>query len=191
MTPARIMPKESTVAWTRCLFPGLRITFKALKRKETNFEPQTVGDHIRKRRLLLKLTKKAVAGILKVSQFSIINWERGDFQPSKVTTLRRIIEFLGYDPLPVGCTISERLRQRRRLMGWGQRELADHLGVDRCTVTGWELGGTILKRSHRSMVAGFLGLAEADLTREMADRWNKNHGKRSSSKPLQFSGIPR
>ena len=49
------------------------IRLKALKPKETDFEPQTIGDHIRKRRLLLKLTKKAVAGILKVSQFSIIS----------------------------------------------------------------------------------------------------------------------
>lgn len=154
-----------------------------MKPKDTDFEPQTVGNHIRKRRLLLKLTQKAVAGVLKVSQFSVINWERGDFQPSKVATLHRIIEFLGYDPLPAGQTIPERLRQKRRLMGWGQRELAEHLGVDRCTVTGWELGDTILKRSHRSMVARFLGLVEADLTCEMGDRWNKNHGKRPARKP--------
>ena len=111
-----------------------------------------------------------MADILTVSQFSIINWERGEFQPSNAATLHRIIEFLGYDPLPVGQTISERLRQRRRLMGWGQRELAEHLGVHRCTVSVWELDGTILKRSHRSMVAQFLGLPEADLTFEMADR---------------------
>jgi len=155
------------------------ISLKALKPKETDFEPQTVGDHIRKRRLLLKLTQKAVAGILKVSQFSIINWERAKFQPSKAATLHRIIEFLGYDPLPVGTTIPERLRQQRRLMGWGQRELAEHFGVDRCTVSGWELDGTILKRSHRSMVARFLGLTEADLTSEMGGRWNETHGKRA------------
>ena len=154
------------------------IRLKALKRKETDFEPQTVGDHIRKRRLLLKLTQKAVAGILKVSQFSIINWERGNFQPTKASTLHRTIEFLGYDPLPKGQTIPERLRQTRRQMGWGQRELAEHIGVDRRTVSGRELGGTILRRSHRSMVARFLGLPEADLRGEMSDRWNKNHGKR-------------
>ena len=159
------------------------IRLKALKTKETDFEPQTVGDHIRERRLLLKLTQKALASVLKVSQFSIINWELGRFQPTKASTLHRIIEFLGYDPLPKGQTIPERLRQKRRLMGWGQRELAEHLGVDRCTITGWELGGTILKRSHRSMVARFLGLAEVDLTCEMGDRWNKNHGKLSVRKP--------
>ncbi len=175
----RAMNTQGCVA----LLQRVPVRLKALKPKEFDFEPQTIGDHIRKRRLLLKLTKKAVAGILKVSQFSIINWELGRFQPSNVSTLHRIIKFLGYDPLPVGCTILERLRQKRRQMGWGQRELAEHFGVDRCTVTGWELGGTILKRSHRSMVARFLGLAEADLMGEMADRWNKNHGKRTVRKP--------
>jgi transcriptional regulator with XRE-family HTH domain len=159
------------------------IRLKALKAKETDFEPQTVGDHIRKRRLLLKLTQKALASVLKVSQSSVINWERSNFQPTKASTLHRIIGFLGYDPLPKGQTIPERLRQKRRQMGWGQRELAEHFGVDRCTVTEWELGGTILKRSHRSMVVRFLGLAEANLTCEMGDRWNKNHGKRSARKP--------
>lgn len=60
-----------------------------------------VGEHIKKRRLLLKLTQNTVASLLNVSQFSTINWERGDFQCSNVFTLHRIIEFLGYDLLTV------------------------------------------------------------------------------------------
>lgn len=154
-----------------------RIELKALKRKKTDFELRTVGDHVRKRRLELGLTQKAVAKALRVTEFTIINWEKRGLTPP-TTTMGRVIKFLGYDPLPAGQTIAERLRQKRRLMGWGQRELAEHLGVDRCTVTGWELDGTILKRSHRSMVARFLGLAEADFTSEMRDRWNESHGKR-------------
>jgi len=157
------------------------ITLKALKPKETDFEPRTIGEHVKKRRLLLNLTQKAVARALKVTQFSIINWERGDFQPSSVFTLHRIIGFLGYDPLPHGETIPERLRAKRRQLGWGQRELADHLGVDGCTIKNWELGGTIMKRSHRTRIARFLGLAEGDLMQEMAARWNANHGKRSTN----------
>lgn len=159
--------------------PFAPVTLKCLKPKETDFEPQTVGQHIKKHRLLLKLTQKALTRILKVSEFSIINWERGDFQPIRATTLHRIIEFLGYDPLPKGQTTPERLREKRRPMGWDQRELAEHLGVDRCTVTKWELGGTILKRSHRAMVARFLGLDEEIFVREMGDGWNSSHTKQS------------
>lgn len=49
------------------------IKFKALKPKESDFEPQTIGEHIKKRRLLLGLTQKSEAKMLKVTQFSIIN----------------------------------------------------------------------------------------------------------------------
>ena len=155
--------------------PSGPISLKSLRRKETDFELQTIGDHIRKRRLELKLTQKAVARSLRVSQFSVMNWERGQFQPSRAPTLRRIIGFLGYDPLPAGTTIPERLRAKRREMGWGQRELAEHLGVDRCTVTGWEAGGTTMKRVHRVLVARLLGLSEAELVADMAIRWNESH----------------
>ena len=75
----------------------LPVTFKALKPKETDLEPRTVGEHIKKRRLLLMLTTQAIARLLNISQFSVINWERDEFQPSKVVTLHRVIEFLGYD----------------------------------------------------------------------------------------------
>lgn len=158
--------------------PCLPVTLKSLRRKETDFEPQTVGEHIKKRRLELGMTQKAVARTLKVSQFSVINWERGDFQPSNVVTLHRIVKYLDFDPLPAGEAIPDRLRAKRREMGWRQRELADYLGVDRCSVTNWELGGTILKRSHRVLVARFLGVAEAELLGEMAERWFRNHEKR-------------
>jgi len=133
---AVVMPEKPQGQGGVALLPNVPITLKALKPKETAFEPQTIGEHIKKRRLQLRLTQKAVSRLLKVSQFSVINWERGEFQPSKAATLHRIIKFLGYDLLPVGRTIPERLRQERRLMGWDQRELAKHFGVDRCTVTG-------------------------------------------------------
>ena len=157
--------------------PWVPVTFKCLKPQETDFEPETLGEHVKKKRLLLRLTQKVTAHRLKVSQSSIIHWEHGDFQPSRVTTVYRIIEFLGYDPLPKGETIPERLRQKRRELGWGQRELATHFGVDRCTVTAWEGGGTIMNKAHRRMVARFLGLPESQLDREMRRRWNDSHGR--------------
>lgn len=131
--------------------------------------------HVKKRRLELGLTQKAVARSLNVSQYSVINWEGGKSKPSDVFTLHRVIEFLGYDPLPAGESIAERLRTKRRQMGWGQRELADHLGVDRCSVSNWELGGTILNRHHRALVAQLLDLPEAEVMEDMANRWNSSH----------------
>ena len=157
--------------------PSLPVSLKCLKPKDSDFAPRTIGEHVKKRRLELKLTQKAVARTLRVSQFSVINWERGRSQPTRAPTLRRIIVFIGYDPLPPGITLPDRLRAKRREMGWGQRELADHLGVDRCTVTDWEAGGTILMRDHRVRAARLLGLSEAEIMAAMAIQWHMSHRK--------------
>lgn len=58
----------------------------------------TIGDHIRKRRLDLKLTQKQVAGILGVNEMTIVNWELGHTEPLKKHTAR-IIDFLRYNPV--------------------------------------------------------------------------------------------
>ncbi len=154
------------------------IHFKALKPKETDFYPHTVGDHVRKRRLELKLTQKAVAKLLGVSPFSVLNWEKHGMTPP-TTSMGRVIEFLGYDPIPCGETVAERIRAKRRQMGWSQRELAAALGVDPCTVKDWEAGRTIMVKAHRALIARLLGLPEGELHAAMRKRWNDAHGRRT------------
>ena len=103
---------------------------------------------------------------------------KGCFQPNRPATIRRVIAFLGYDPLPHSENIPDRLRLKRRQLGWRQVDLAAHLGVQECTVRSWEAGGTILMRAHRASVAVFLGLPEDDLIRHMGDRLYASHGRR-------------
>jgi len=122
-----------------------------------------------------RAAQKQVAQDLDVTEFSIINWEQGDWQPSNVFTLHRIVKFLGYDPF-----LRDQLRGKRREMSWGQRELAAHLGVDGKTITHWEHGGTILRRSHRVAVARFLGIEEEQFVAQMGSRWSASHGKQSA-----------
>jgi len=148
-----------------------------LRRKETDFEPQTIGEHIKKKRLALGLTQKAVAKLIRVTEFSVIHWENAEHQPRNAPTLQRIIRFLGYDPLPAKTTIPDLLRANRRQQGWGQRELAKHLGVDPATVANWESGGTILKYRHRQLVATLLGLPERETQESMRRRWNMSHAR--------------
>jgi transcriptional regulator with XRE-family HTH domain len=59
--------------------------------------PQTIGDHIKKRRLELGLEQDQVADKIGVTWNSVSNWERGIYRPSK-RVLQSIIAFLGYDP---------------------------------------------------------------------------------------------
>jgi DNA-binding XRE family transcriptional regulator len=84
------------------------ITLKALKPKEADFEPQTLGEHVRKRRLELGPTQKHAAERLGVSPWTVLNWEK-DHAEAPIESIPAIIRFLGYDSFPEPKDIPERL----------------------------------------------------------------------------------
>lgn len=67
----------------------------------------TVGDHIRKRRLGRKMLQKEVAEQLGVCEPSVYNWERNASSP-EIRYMPAIIQFLGYNWATTHC------RQRAR-----------------------------------------------------------------------------
>jgi transcriptional regulator with XRE-family HTH domain len=135
------------------------ITLKALKPKETDFEPETLGGHLRKRRLEFRLTQKQAAERLGVTPWTVLNWEKDHTEPP-IESIPAIIRFLGYDPFPEPKNIPERLLAKRRAMGWSIKEAALQLGVDEGTWRNWEQGGVILYRNHRLLVARLLDLPD-------------------------------
>jgi transcriptional regulator with XRE-family HTH domain len=102
-------------------------------------EPKTIGDHIRKRRLELKLLQKNVAKHLGVCQPCAYNWESNTSQPD-IAYMPAVIRFLGYNPLPSVEGLGAQLVQRRTALGLTQKELARRLGVDPSTLARWERG---------------------------------------------------
>lgn len=150
------------------------ITLKALKPKETDFAPQTLGERVRKRRLELRLTQKQAAKRLGVSPWTVLNWEKNHTEPP-IESMGAIIRFLGYDPFPVAKSVAERLLAKRRAMGWSVKEAAGQLGVDEGTWGDWERGGVILHRNHRHLVARYLDLPEGEVDHDMGVRWNWSH----------------
>jgi transcriptional regulator with XRE-family HTH domain len=135
--------------------PCLPITLKALKPKEPDFEPQTLGEHIRKRRLELKLSQKAAGERLGVNAFTVFNWEKGKTEPP-VTVMPAIVGFLGYRPYSEPVNLAERLTAARRLRGWTIKKAARELGVDVGTWGAWELKGSIPWKRYQRMVEDFL-----------------------------------
>lgn len=85
-----------TLTWLRGILA--EIMLKAEKRKPTLHlkEPQTLGEHIRKRRLEKGLLQTDLAVILKVSEDSISKWENNKTKP-RISQLPKIIDFLGYE----------------------------------------------------------------------------------------------
>jgi transcriptional regulator with XRE-family HTH domain len=101
--------------------------------------PKTLGEHLKQKRQELRLTQKEVGEQLGVSEFTIINWEKGKTEPG-VECMPAILQFLGYDPFPAPMTLSERLRAKRRAMGWTIAEAARQIRVDEGTWGQWEQG---------------------------------------------------
>lgn len=152
-------------------------TLKCLKPKETDFEPRTLGEHIKKKRLEIKLTQREAGEQLGVTLFTVINWEYGVRKPA-IRHLPAIRQFLGYNPEHLDPkTIAERLRAKRRELGWSQKEAAQRFGVDPSTWSNWEAGSTVMTIAHRRLLAKFVGVPEAEVYAAMRKRWNDSHGR--------------
>ena len=120
--------------------------------------------------------QKDVAKQLGTDQWTLINWEKNRTEPS-LAALPAIYAFIGYDPTPEPQTIAERIKARRRALGWSMEKTAEALRVDPTAVGKWEAGGTILYREHRKRVADFISMDEKALDEEMRRAWNAAHGK--------------
>jgi transcriptional regulator with XRE-family HTH domain len=112
-------------------------------------QPQTVGDHIRRRRLGLKMFQREVAEKIGVCEPSICNWEANAAAPA-IRYMPAIIRLLGYNPLPEANGLSELLVRRRTTLGLSQKKAALDLGVDPSTLARWEQG-------EREPIGVFLG----------------------------------
>lgn len=140
------------------------LRLKGTKPRDDDFEPKTLGEHIRKRRLTLKLDQRQAAARLGVTVATVSNWEGGRAYPA-IDCIAAVLEFLGYDPFPEPKTISERLLAKRRSMGWSIRQAALELGVDPATWTDWEHGKIVRFRAHWAMIARLLRLPEREVSR--------------------------
>jgi site-specific DNA recombinase len=115
----------------------------------------TIGDHIRRRRLTLKLTQEQVGEKFGVTEASVYNWESDDSKPS-TEYMPAIIEFLGYNPLPPAKTLGERLIRHRTSLGLTQSESARRIGVDPGTLARWERDDRKPTGTHTALVKKYL-----------------------------------
>lgn len=147
--------------------PALPFCHVALKAQKPlpPFYPKslkTLGDHLKKKRLDLKLRQSDVAPKLGVDETSVHNWERGHTTPS-VNIIPKILNFLGYNPFETE-TKSPGKRYRRTL-GLTQKEFAGRLKIDPGTLRRWEKGeGRLSKESFQNLVDFFASLSTSSRT---------------------------
>ena len=141
--------------------PFCHITLKGQKPPPKAYpqELKTLGDHLRKRRLDLKLLQRQVALTLGVEEATIWNWENNYSSP-KLHYIPRIIQFLGYVPFNNQAkTLGERIVNYRRLSGITQKELAKSLGVAPTTLARWERNKGKPNKRHLPKLAHLLHLS--------------------------------
>ena len=121
--------------------PFCHFELRAARRKPANYpkEINSLGDHIRARRLDLNLLQKQAADEIGVHETTITGWE-GNATVPEVRYMPAIIQFLGYNPIPDASSLPKRLATARMALGLSQRKMAKKLGVDPSTLMGWEVG---------------------------------------------------
>jgi transcriptional regulator with XRE-family HTH domain len=98
---------------------------------------ETVGEHIKCERLRRGLRQRDLALAANADVWTVITWERHDVEPS-VKLISAIIEWLGYDPFPVGDTFGEKIKWKRKKVGLTGQELGDLLSLSYCAIEQWE-----------------------------------------------------
>jgi DNA-binding XRE family transcriptional regulator len=131
---------------------------KKLAEKAYPVSLATLGDHIRKKRLDVKLLQKDVAGVLGVHTTTIYHWERNRCQP-RLYLFPKIAKFLGYSPFPTDGepSHSEAIKAYRLMHGLSQKKMAKQLGIDPTTLANWEIRKTKPSRKLTDRVWRLLG----------------------------------
>ena len=114
-----------------------RLNLCAIREKPVAPSPQTLGDHLRLRRIGLRLTQTETARQFGVSRYGYVWWER-NFRNPDPAHAKAIIAFLGYDPRPRPTAFAEFLRWARYRLGCEQAAFASELEVPLSTLRAWE-----------------------------------------------------
>jgi transcriptional regulator with XRE-family HTH domain len=155
------------------------LIFKSLIKKPIDFEPKTIGEHIKKKRLVEGLFLEQLAAHLGVTESTVINWEKGHNRVA-LHLRPRVIEFLGYDPYPpVAETVGQKMRAKRQGLGLSIKQMARRMNVDESAWGNWERDEIILYREHQVLVAKFVGVPVEEFVQEMRVRWYMGHKKRT------------
>jgi len=119
-------------------------------------ERKTLGDHIRATRLERGVLQREVAELIVVRRGTTNKWECNRGEP-RAMDVPRILEFLGYDPLPEPACMEERMRVWRLRGGLSARAAARLIGVGEATWAAWERGSVRMSRKSRDVIQGTIG----------------------------------
>ena len=135
----------------RHLFSRLTIAKSRPKPKGYPLKLETVGDHIRKKRMDEGRTGWQIAEEIGVHKESIFNWESRNKSP-EIHSYPKIIKYLGYDPWDTGGnSLKERLGRYKRMNGFSNKVLAQQIDCDESTVNRVLTDRRVFKKSFNKI----------------------------------------
>jgi transcriptional regulator with XRE-family HTH domain len=138
------------------------LTLKALRAKDYSQNPQTLGEHLKKRRRELGLLQREAAERMGISRDTYVNWERGKTEPVSAQ-FRPVVAFLGYDPTPEPETLAERLEAKQRRLGASLAQVARYLGWDPGSLRRYLDGTWRISLDRRDALEAFLDAEDGAL----------------------------
>jgi len=132
----------------------IEIPFKIQIPKELTEEPITLGDHLRRRRLELGLYQKDVAIQIGVTASTIWNWEHG--WTVELRFMPRVIDFLGYNPIPCPEDLMGQLAWYKQVKGLTLEQLGTEMERDPEQLADWLAGRHKPCRNNQEKIERFL-----------------------------------
>lgn len=114
------------------------LRFRNLTRKGFILNPESLGQHLKSKRLLLNLTQDQVAQQMGTIREQYERWERDEISPV-VSFWPRLIRFLGYYPAP-SASPADWVLKARRLLGLSQYAMGRRVKAIAQDVRAWEHG---------------------------------------------------
>lgn len=132
------------------------LTVKSPKPKDYSEAPQSLGEHLKKRRRELGLLQREAGERMGVSAETVSNWEIGKTKPAP-SQFKPVAGFLGYDPAPEPTTLAERFEAKRRSLGTTLDQVAQYLGWDEGSLRRYLKGRWRLSSERADALERFLG----------------------------------
>jgi transcriptional regulator with XRE-family HTH domain len=146
------------VPFAHVVLPFCSVVLRAQKPLPEGYpaNPKIIGEHIRKRRLDLRLSQKEVGEAIGVAMETVRQWESGRNSPA-VRLMPKVVAFLGHPPVvDTGKIDGARIKACRKLLGLTGQEAAERLGICASTLSSWENGEAIKKRSYASAIESLI-----------------------------------
>ena len=136
-------------------FSQLNVSVSRLPKGYTR-KPNSIAEHLMKLRFDLKLTQKAVAEQIGVTQAMVCNWERGFCEPG-IGHMKNVIDFIGYYPSGEPTTLGERIKKYRFIHGLSLAEFGALVDACEATVWFWENGKNEPMFATRNRIENLVG----------------------------------